>query len=155
SNSVVRLFASYQLFQPNKDPSFSVTMNTGSLFDCNSFNEWIGPLSISAAQINTGVSGVLFLNDDITVVANNFAASVITGNVQLFTSTHTITNTGHAVSPDLYVLANIGSSGGSYGLIKTGNGEVSLASASGNSFSGPVTVNQGSLWLQTSNAVAF
>ncbi len=150
TNATVRLFNSWQLYQPNKSSSYSLTMYPGSLFDTASNSEWIGPLSIMDAQITTGI-GVLYLNDDITVVSNSFGPSVISGNVQLFNSTHTITNTGHVFSPDLVLNANIGSSG-LLGIIKTGDGEVSLGGTN-SSFTGPVTVNNGSLWLQSSNAL--
>src|SRR5262249_3164109 len=100
NDAVVRLFEDFELYQPSKSVTNFFTMYPGSRLDTANHNEWIGALSMQAAQITTG-GGVLFLNSDITVVSNNIAPSTITGIANLFSSTHTITTAGHSFSPDL------------------------------------------------------
>jgi len=147
SNTTVRLLNDSQIY----NGSASVTMYDSSLFDLAGFNEWIGPLSIQGAQITSG-TGLLYLGGNIVVNPSTVAQSVISGNASIWNQTITITNSGCHYLPDLVISANVSSGGhGGQGLIKDGDGVVSLVG--NNSFIGPVTINRGSLWAQTSAAL--
>ena len=147
TNTTVRLLNSFQI----DSSTTPVTMSDSSLLDLTGFNEWIGPLSIQGAQITSG-TGTLYLGGNIVVNPGTVAQSVISGNASIWSQTITITNSGFHYLPDLVISANVSSGGGGgQGLIKDGAGEVSLAG--NNSFSGPVTINRGSLWAQTSTAL--
>jgi autotransporter-associated beta strand protein len=150
NNAVVRLFNNFQLYQPAKSSAYFVTMYPGSLFDLAGFAEWVGPLSLMGANVTTA-GGTIYLNGDITIISNTAQTSLISGNAVLYGSTHVITNIGHSFSPDARISANLSNSG-TFGFIKDGDGEVSL-SGTASSFTGPVTVNRGNLWLQSSNAI--
>jgi autotransporter-associated beta strand protein len=147
SSATVRLLNSFQIY----NASASVTMSDSSLFDLAGFEEWVGPISLQGAQITSG-AGLLYFSGNITVNASSVAQSLISGNAQIFGGTYTIANSGHNYSPDLQISANVSSGGGGGGgLIKAGAGEVSLTG--NNSFTGPVTVNGGSLQARTSTAL--
>lgn len=141
NSRTVRCLSDFQVYSSGK----AVTVNTGGLFDLANFSEWIGPLTLNGGQVTSG-TGIFYLSGDITVVRNTTAQSLITGNAQLWNGTYTITNTGHFFSPDLRFSANL-SANSTYGVIKTGDGEVSLAGTN-NTFGGPVTINQGLLWIE-------
>ena len=148
SGCTVGLLNSFQIY----NPATPVSLADSSLFNLAGFSDWVGPITLQGSQITSG-AGMLYINGDITVNASTVATSVISGNASIYNGTHTITNSGHYYSPDLMISANL-TSGGSpstNGLIKAGAGEVSLAG--NNSFTGPVTVNGGSLWAQTSTAL--
>ena len=145
AGATVRCLSSFQIW------SFGVltTINQGALLDLAGNTDAIGQLTITGGQITTG-AGVLELQQNIIVGSNNAAISTINGSLLLVTSSITISNSAHLFSPDLRINAAISSSG-NFGLIKDGNGEVSLNTS--NSFFGPVTVNNGSLWAENSNAL--
>ena len=145
TNCKVRNLQPYQLNSPSK----RVTILNSGLFDLAGYNEWIGPLFLQAAQITTG-SGLLYLGGDIVVNGSSVAQSKIIGNATLWNGTKTITVTNHNYSPDGVILANLSGNGVS-GIVKNGDGEFSLAGS--NSFPGPVTVNGGTLMVQSSNAL--
>ena len=142
----VRLLNSFQIDSPSK----TVNLAESSLLDLAGNNEWVGAITMKGSQITAG-SGVLYLNGDILVNPSTVAQSVISGNASLYNGIHTITNFGHYFSPDLIFSANVGSGGSTNGLIKAGAGEVTLSG--NNSFTGPVTINGGNLWAQTSTAL--
>jgi autotransporter-associated beta strand protein len=147
SNSEVQLLDNFQI----NNPFASVTMADTSLFNLNGYDEWVGPISIQGAQITTG-AGFLYLGGNIAVNPSIVAQSYITGNAILWNGSYVITNTGHWFSPDLVFSANLSSGGtGVPGLVKDGNGEVSLSG--NNTFAGPVTVNNGNLWARSSTAL--
>jgi autotransporter-associated beta strand protein len=147
TNTTVRLLNSYQI-----DSSLSsITMSNSSLLDLAGFNDSVGPITMQGAQITSGTGNLIFTGN-ITVNASTVAQSLISGNATIWNGTCTITNSGAFYSPDLRVTANISSGGGGgQGLIKDGAGEVALVGS--NSFTGPVTVNNGDLWLETSTAL--
>jgi autotransporter-associated beta strand protein len=149
SSNTVRLLNSFQIYTPaTKNP---VTLSDSSLLDLAGLSDWVGPISLQGAQITAG-AGTLYFSGNITVNGSTVAQSVISGNAQIYDGTYTITSVGHNYSPDLVISANVSSGGsGSPGLIKTGGGEVSLTG--NNSFTGPVTINGGDLWAQTSTAL--
>ena len=147
SGQTVRLLNSFQI----DDRTTSLTMSDFSLLDLAGFSEWVGPTSMQGAQITGSGAGIFYFSGDITVISSLVAQSLITGNAQIWDGNYSITNIGHNYSPDLWISANVssgGSSGG--GLIKDGAGEVSLAG--NNTFTGPLTVNGGTLWGASSTA---
>jgi fibronectin-binding autotransporter adhesin len=144
-SNTVRLLNAYQI----NNPATPVTMAVGSVLNLAGFNESVGPITMQGAQITTGLGG-LYLNGDITVNPSAVMQSLISGLLVIWTSTHTITNSAHALSPDLLISASI-SSGANLGLIKSGDGEVALSG--NNSFTGPVTINGGDIWAENSNAL--
>ena len=147
SGTTVRLLNSFQI----NNPTTPVTLSNSSLLDLAGFSEWVGPTSLQGAQITSG-AGIFYFSGNITVNSSTVATSLISGNASIWNGTYTITNSGHNYSPDLLISANVTSGGGGgQGLIKDGAGEVSLAG--NNSFIGPVTVNGGDLWAQTSTAL--
>jgi autotransporter-associated beta strand protein len=147
SNTTVRLLNGFQI----NNPATPVTMSDSSLFDLAGNSEWVGPISLQGAQITTE-AGTLYLDGNITVNGSTVAQSVISGNAAIWDGTYTITSVGHNYSPDLLISANVTSGGGGgQGLIKDGAGEISLAG--NNSFIGPVTINGGDVWAQTSTAL--
>lgn len=148
SNATVRLLSSFQIY----NPSATVMMYDTSLLDLAGFDEWVGPTTMQGAQITAG-TGIFYFSGNITVSASTVAQSLISGNAAIWDATCTITNIGHNFSPDLLISANLFSGGsGSGGLIKDGGGgEVSLSG--NNSFLGPVTINNGDLWAQSSTAL--
>jgi autotransporter-associated beta strand protein len=106
---------------------------------------------MQGAQIKSGF-GTLYFSGNITVNRSTVAQSLISGDALIWNGTYTITNSGHNYSPDLLISANVGSGGGGGGgLIKAGAGEVGLAGD--NYFTGPVTVNGGTLEAETSTAL--
>ncbi len=146
SDCVVELDNFWQIYSTNK----SVTLAPSSQFDLNGYSDWVGPISIQGAQINTG-GGTLYMSGDITVIPSATAQSFITGVGSILDDVITITNTGEIFSPDLVISANLGGGGSTNGIIKAGPGEVALSG--NNSFTGPVTINGGSLWAETSTAL--
>jgi autotransporter-associated beta strand protein len=147
SNTTVRLLNNFQI----DSYTTPVTMSDFSLLDLAGFNEWIGPLSIQGAQITSG-AGTLYLGGNIVVNPSTVAQSVISGKASIWNQTITITNSGYYYVPDLVISANVSSGGsGGQGLIKDGDGDVSLTGS--NSFIGPVTINRGFLSAQTSAAL--
>ena len=145
SNTTVRLLNNFQI----GSVSIPVSMGDSSLLDMNTFTEEVGPITMQGAQISA--NGFLYLGGNITVNPSVVAFSLITGTCSLYGSLITITNTGHNFSPDLLFNANIDSGGATNGLIKAGAGEVSLGGD--NTFTGPVTVNAGALWVQSAAAL--
>lgn len=147
TNTTVRLLNSAQIY----NPASSLTMSNSSLFDLAGFVEWVGAINLQGAQITSG-AGTLYFSSNITVYSSSIAQSVISGSAEIWNGTYSITNSGHNYSPDLIIFADI-SSGGTNGggLIKDGAGEVSLNGI--NTFTGPVTINKGSLWAATSTAL--
>jgi len=146
TNTTVSLLNSYQI----NSPYTSVTLSNSSLLNLAGYNEWVGPISLLGAQITAG-AGLLYLGGNIMVNPSTVAPSQITGNAIIWDGTIVVTNTGHYYSPDLFISANLSSGAAGYGLIKDGPGEVSLTG--NNTFTGPVTVNNGNLWAQTSSAL--
>lgn len=109
-------------------------------------------VATSVNQVDTG-AGVLTLAGNVSVnPTGNFAtAPSISGNLNLGTNSPTfnvVDSAGSAV--DLNVNAAIS---GTVGLIKTGNGTLSLNGSTANIYSGVTVVNQGTLVLNKSSGV--
>lgn len=143
--ATVRLDYSHQL--ANTAP---VTVNTNAILDLNSHSEVIGPLTLHGNTLDSG-TGLLTLNGDVTV---NKAATVATiaGRLSLGTATRTFHTEEYFVAgpPDLLISAGISGDLGA-GLIKNGDGDLSLSSS--NSYSGPTTINRGAVYVDHSFAL--
>jgi autotransporter-associated beta strand protein len=127
------------------------TINNLGLLDLNGNTDAIGALTIQGGgQITTG-SGQIYLYTPITVEPGPSIAT-ISGRASLNSAPNplVINTAGHQYSPDLRITANLSGPSG-IGLTKSGYGEVSLAAS--NSFSGPVVVNYGNLWVENSYAL--
>lgn len=142
----VRLLNGFQIYSPSK----TLNLAEASLLDLAGNSDWVGSITMKGSQITSG-SGLLYLNGDILVNTSTVAQSVISGNAIVYNGIHTITNTGHYFSPDLIFSANLSSGGSTNGIIKAGAGEVMLSGS--NSFTGPVTINSGTLWASSSSAL--
>ncbi len=154
NGTTVRLFQSWQLYQPVNSFALTTTLYPNSLLDLNGNNEWLSQITMVGGEITSG-SGILFLSGNITVVSNNVALSSILGNLQLYSyltcTNNTITNTGAAFNPDLYIYANISSSS-TNSLIKSGVGQVDLAGVN-NTYLGETIINAGSLSIDFTNGL--
>jgi fibronectin-binding autotransporter adhesin len=139
----VRCLRAYQLWSYGKP----VRVNNSGVFDLNGFNETAFPLTLEGGEITTG-AGQLYLSGTVTVLPAATTAA-ISGNALLYDPV-VITNAGHSSSPDLRISASI-SGGASDDLTKTGAGDVELMVS--NSFSGPVTINNGELEIRHSFAL--
>ncbi len=147
SNTTVRLLDGFQI----DSPTTPVTEYNSALLDLGGNGEWVGAITLQGAQI-TSEAGTLYFSSNLTVNASVVAESVISGNVEMWDGACMVTNAGHNFSPDLTISANLYSGGGGTpGLIKGGQGEVSLAGL--NEFSGPITIAGGDLWAQNSSAL--
>jgi autotransporter-associated beta strand protein len=113
--------------------STSITLNSGGTLDLNSKSDTVGPLTLNGGLITT-LSGTLFMNGD--AVVNGDAA--ISGNLGLGAVTRSLDFSN--ATADLIVGAHISGSGG---LTKNGSGQLTLGNS--NSFSGPLTINSGTL----------
>ncbi len=137
----VRCRQAHQIWADGKP----VTINSSGVLNLNGFQDSAIPLTMRGGQITTGAGSVL-LADTLTVLPEATTAT-INGNASLYRAV-IITNTGHSLTYDLTINAII--SGGN-GITKTGAGAVRLNAA--NTFSGPVTINQGTLSCWNSDAL--
>jgi autotransporter-associated beta strand protein len=153
--TTARLLEPWQLYSPYRAPNLTVTLYPGSLFDLAGAEDWIGPLITKDGQITTGADGLLYISGDITVVTNDFGASTISGNLELYGYSSQLSTTifcdGHSWSPDLVIGAYL-SSANITNLMVNGVGEVELAGPN-NTFTCPVTVNGGALWVDYPNGL--
>jgi autotransporter-associated beta strand protein len=156
NGATTRLLQSWQIYSPYRSTNLTVTLRAASLLDLAGSDDWIGPLTMEAAQITTGAGGMLYLTGDMTVVTNAWGNSVISGNLQFYgysnTTSTTISNTGHYYSPDLALNANLSSGLYFNTLIAAGSGEIELGGIN-NTFSAPLVVNGGDVWVEYSNSL--
>jgi fibronectin-binding autotransporter adhesin len=108
------------------------------------FNETLGDINLASGQITMG-SGVLTLNGNITTTS---AGGSIWGQLTLGGETRII-QVGESQS--LTIWAVISNGGGAAGLTKNGVGQLSLRGA--NTFTGGVTVNDGTLDISNDGAL--
>jgi T5SS/PEP-CTERM-associated repeat protein/autotransporter-associated beta strand protein len=137
----------------------AVTLTSGTL-DLNGFTQSIGVLTLSSSQAtnttprpivqNTGGSAALTLGGDVTYSPGTVSPSAkISADLNLGGATRTVTI--QAQSGDPYDLAITGHVTGTGGLTKAGVGSVVLTNTS--SYTGTTTVNGGTLYLATTNAL--
>ncbi len=137
-SATVRWLNNYQLWSVVTP----VTVNRLGVLDLNGYDDTVAPLTLAGGQVVTG-AGRVRLSGMLTVLTNAQTAT-ISGNAYLIDPL-VITNAGHFSSPDLRINASIGGGAG-HGITKTGPGDVELMVS--NSFSGPVTINNGELEIR-------
>jgi len=124
-----------------------VFVGGGAVLDLNNFGDTIGSLVLADGTVQTG-SGTLILGGDVstkfgdTIPSSGRNTSFIKGNLSLGTATRTFD-----LEYALEIPASI-SGGANAGMIKTGTALLFLESS--NSFSGPITNNQGILAISNS-----
>ncbi|MEA3209933.1 MAG: hypothetical protein QOE70_2990 [Chthoniobacter sp.] len=127
----------------------AVTVGPAGTLSLNGQNETLGPLRLefgtTGAAVTTG-AGTLTLNDDVTVadVPGVGGTAMLTGNLSLGAVTRTFTVEGAGAAGGL--IANAAISGGS-GLTKAGSGRLQLTGSVANTYTGLVTVTDGTLEL--------
>lgn len=132
-----------------------VTVNAGSLYDLNGFDEAIlGLTLIGGGDVETG-DGVLTVTSDIVAAARpdlNGSVSTIHGALNVHTGTRNIivAETGGAGgdAADLVIHARIS---GAAHIVKSGSGDLSLTAS--NSFTGSLTVQDGELHVAHGHAL--
>ncbi len=133
--AVVRLLANNQIV--NSSP---VRINYGGALDLNNFSDAIGALELRPGTITMG-SGLLTLLGDVRADATGGAsASHVYGPVSLGGAVRNVLGTN---SGSIYFHGVVSDGGGSGGLRFAGNGTHALEGA--NTFTGPVTVESGTL----------
>jgi len=124
-----------------------VTINASGLLDLNGFGENVRNLIFNGGHVDAPSPGSILPVGDITVNADTNSVAVISGRMSVL-SNPIIDVTGHHFSPDLRIDAQLHGSGG---FTKNGVGELDLTSS--NTFTGPVTVNDGSVEVDDSFAL--
>ncbi|HEX5218042.1 MAG TPA: autotransporter-associated beta strand repeat-containing protein [Verrucomicrobiae bacterium] len=114
----------------------SITVADLGVFDLNGFDETIGNLTVNLADVQTG-AGTLTLNGTIIPVS---AGNTIWGQLSLGGVTRTINTTEN---DSLLIRANISNGSAAAGITKTGPGTLILWGT--NTFSGPFTINGGTV----------
>jgi autotransporter-associated beta strand protein len=133
---VVRSQAPDQIFL-----GVDVTVNGSGLLDLNGFSDGVENITIIGGNIETG-SGILTMKNNMTASSDSVGGTaLVNGNLALAT-TRTITVTNGPSAADLTLQAAVSGTGG---IVKSGSGFMILSHS--NSFSGPVTVNDGTLEL--------
>ncbi len=127
--------------------SVPILINESGLLDLNGFSDLVGALTLIGGDITTG-AGTLTLNNNVSAISTSAGGGAnISGNLALGATTRTFTVDNGPFDVDLSISAAISGSGG---IIKTGEGLMRLSSS--NSFSGALTVNDGTLRLQDDSA---
>jgi|GEM_PF-3410481 len=125
-----------------------IAIESNGLFNLNNFSETVSGLTFTGGNVVTG-TGLLTLAGNITTNVSTSTAT-INGNLSLGSATRTFNVAGGANPPDLQINGTI-SGGPGAGLIKAGTGVMALNGA--NTYSGPTTVNGGTLRLLAANAL--
>jgi autotransporter-associated beta strand protein len=124
-----------------------VTINASGLLDLNGFGQNVRNIILNGGDIDTAAAGSILPTGNIIVNANTNSIAFIDGRLSVL-SNPIINVTGHYLSPDVRINALVHGAGG---FTKNGVGELSLNAA--NTFTGTVTVNDGSLQVDDSNAL--
>jgi autotransporter-associated beta strand protein len=125
-----------------------ITINASGLVDLNGFSENVANITLNGGDLDAPGPRRLPLGN-ITVNQNTNSQATISGRMSL-NSSPIIDVTGHYFSPDLSVPAELFGDGG---LTKNGAGELALTAS--NSYTGPVTVNDGYLLVDNSFALGM
>ncbi len=118
--------------------SADVRVLAGGVLDLNGWSDSAGALSLEAGLVQTG-AGAFTLAGDLTATSAASVQARVTGNLTL-SGTRVWTVNDGPYSPDLYVSAALGGTGG---FTKQGLGELQLAGAG--TFGGTATVDAGHL----------
>lgn len=132
-----------------------VEVNTGGVLDLAGFNDTVGRLTVrGGSTIETG-TGILTLNDNLDSIRSfseteparihgRLSLGGVTRNIRAFTESD-------PSSPSLIITAEISDGGASAGFNKSWNGPLQLTGA--NTFTGPVSVTDGTLRVAHPNAL--
>ena len=123
-----------------------VTINASGLLDLNDFSQNVRNIILNGGDLDTGTGSIL-PTENITVNANTNSQATISGRMSVL-SNPIINVTGHFLSPDLRIPAQLFGAGG---LTKNGVGELALSGA--NTYTGPTSVNAGTLDVDSSSAL--
>jgi len=129
---VVQLRAGNQL--PNDT---DITINASGLLNFDGFSDAVRHLILNGGHVDAPSPGSVVLLGNITANANTNSPGFISGRMSV-TSDPIIDVASGTYSPDLYLTAQLFGAGG---FTKVGAGEVALSAS--NSFTGPVTINDG------------
>src|SRR5207245_1675025 len=136
-------------------------VNSSGLLNLNGHSDTIGPLTMVGGDITTdfgATPGALILNGNVTSsAATPGRAATITGHLALGSSTRTFTVAANspalpAPSDDMVINAVI--AGVNVGLTKAGAGQLELTGTQANTYTGPTTVNAGTLRLNVTGGGA-
>ncbi len=149
ANSIIKTGSGILKLDGVNTYSGGTTLQSGSLHLTSSFALGTGPLAINGGGLVARIAARTISNP-VTVGADFFVGGAnnpmnIAGNVDLGGATRTITVVDGTTAQDS-VFSGVVSNGG---LIKSGGGTLVLSAA--NTFSGPTTVNEGTLILSNSN----
>lgn len=156
------LDASVVLFQSNQiADTVSITVRNSGILDLASRTETVGPLTVEGiihirdgtlnasvgASLVGGVidadNGTFSLGGDITAVSTATESSAITAKVELNASRVLTVNAG-GFTPDLSINGVISNGiAGLAGITKTGAGTLDLATATGETYNGNLTIDRG------------
>ncbi|QYM79384.1 autotransporter-associated beta strand repeat-containing protein [Horticoccus luteus] len=139
----VRLLASNQIAD-----SANITVNASGVLDLNNYSDTVAALTVAGGAAITTGTGTLTLGGNVTHTGTGSTAATISGNLALGATTRTITVGDSAAADDLSISANISGSGG---LTKAGAGTLVLGGT--NTFTGPMTVNAGTVRTDAVNAL--
>ena len=140
SLATVQLLANSQL-----SPAATLQMNSYGLLDLNNFSTTCGPLMFNGGGIETG-NGTLTLGGDVSAISSDTA--YIDGKLSLGGVTRQF-NLGGIISY-LELSASISSGGNAAGLALNGGGFLIVDGS--NTFSGPITINDGNFYAYDQTA---
>jgi autotransporter-associated beta strand protein len=138
----------------NQIPATSpVSLNGSGFIATMSNSESFGPLTFTGGTLGD-LSGTITLTSDVTANASEsgLKASIL-GAVSLGGATRTFNVAASTGGTDLAIDGAITDGGASAGLIKTGAGTMELLGTSANTYSGPTSVQHGTLLLNKSAGV--
>lgn len=124
-----------------------ITVNASGLVDLNGFGQNVHNLVFNGGDVDAPSPGSILPTGEITVNRNPNSQGIITGRMSVL-SNPAIDVTGHFFSPDLRIDALLFGAGG---IIKNGEGEVSVTAA--NTYTGQTTVNDGFLIVDNSSGL--
>lgn len=143
------------------------TINQSGQFRLNGQYEVIGPLVMQGGSINSalyqgssGSTAMLYLNGDVTGLANANYTSTITANIGLNGANRTFAVADGAPAVDMSINGVVsgainGNTTTGGGLIKTGAGTLELTGSAANTYTGPTVISGGTLRLNKSSGDAI
>src|SRR5439155_18294551 len=116
----------------------------------------VATLTMTCGSITTSSVGGIQLNGNVAASssASTGSAVIAGGFVQMGAATRTFTVADGPAGVDLDISAEIKQQGGTVGFIKAGAGTLRLEGATSNTYTGPTTVNAGTLELDKTAGVA-
>lgn len=140
--------------------SATVTFRSDGLYDVNTHQETIGALDFTGGEARTGTGGSLGIAVGspaaaITSHASSTTALIdATGGDLRLNGSRTFTVADGTAATDLEVRGSVADGTAASGVTKTGSGRLSFTGTTANTYTGPTTVNGGTLELAKSSGVA-